>query len=141
MANQIANVFKRALLLAEVDIDTDVFKIALMNSAFLFDRDAYEEYADISASELATGFGYTAGGLTLSGVTVTRDDASDRTDVTWDNPAWSASGGDIGPTRGAIIYDDTHANNIIVGYIDFGAPFTQSDGGSAAINTVTLRLA
>jgi len=34
---------------------TDSFKIILMASGFAFDRDTHHGYADVSASELATG--------------------------------------------------------------------------------------
>lgn len=139
MANKVSNNLIHLLLKKEIDFDVDVFKMILMNSAFIFDSDAHEEYADVSASELGTAFGYTAGGVVLGGVAVTRDDASDRTDVTWTNPSWAASGGVIGPSNGGIVYDDTHANNVIVGYIDFGAPYTQADGGSLVINGVIFR--
>lgn len=140
MANKVANNLKYFLLKKEIDFDADVFKIVLMNSSFIFDPDTHEEYADVSGDELGTANGYTAGGYTLAGVAVTRSDPNDRVDVTWDNPFWVASGGAIGPSKGAVIYDDTHANNVIVGFIDFGSPYSQADGGTLTINGVTVRL-
>jgi hypothetical protein len=75
----------------------------LMNSSFVFDKDTHMTYADVSASELPTGNGYTAGGLTLSGITRTTDNTEDRCEVTWDAAQWNADTGSL-TTSGAIIY-------------------------------------
>jgi hypothetical protein len=87
--------------------------------------------ADVS--ELATGGGYTSGGIdiqndgTRTGGTV----YVAVTDVTWTNS------GTLGPFRYIIIYNDTHASDALVGYIDigeavtlsiFGEPFTADFG-------------
>jgi hypothetical protein len=67
----------------------------------------------------------------------------DRTEVTWSNTSWVASGGSIGPSPGAIVYDDTVTTpqaDAIVGYIDFGGDQTQADGGTATISNVEFRL-
>lgn len=51
-------------------------KAMLVGSGFTFDKDAHNFRDDVT-SEVA-GTGYTAGGVTLSGVTVTQDAANDR---------------------------------------------------------------
>jgi hypothetical protein len=74
---------------------------------------------------------------------VTEDDTDDRTEVTWTNPSWTAAGGSIGPTPGAIIFDDTvtvPTADPIIGYIDFGGDQTQVDGGVATIANVEFDL-
>jgi hypothetical protein len=141
MASTVANKLKYLLATGAINFSSDSFKIVLMQSGYTFDPDAHHDYADVSASELATDHGYTADTKTLSGVAVTEDDSNDRTAVTWDPVTWTASGGDIGPTPGAIIYDDTEASNSIVGYIDFGGDQTQADGGVATITGIELRIA
>jgi hypothetical protein len=141
MATELSNKFKYELALGHVDLSGDTFKIILMQSGFTFNKDTHHGYSDVSASELGTGAGYTADTKTLAGVSVTEDDTDDRAEVTWSNVTWTASGGAIGPTPGAIIYDDTHASDIIVGYIDFGGDQTQADGGVATISNIELRLA
>jgi hypothetical protein len=141
MAGTVANKARFELSNGRIDFATDTFKIILMASGFIFDPDTHHGYADVSASELAAGNGYTTGGNTLSGVSVTEDDTADRTKVTWANTTWTATGGDIGPTPGAIIYDDTATApqaDTLIGYIDFGTEATQFDGGVATIANITV---
>ena len=140
MASELANKIKYLIATKVVDFANDSFKIILMQSGFTFDKDTHHYYADLSASELSTGNGYTANNKTLAGVAVTEDDTDDRTEVTWSNVTWTASGGAIGPTPGAIIFDDTVANDPIVAYLDFGGDQTQADGGTATISNIEIRL-
>lgn len=140
MATEVGNKLKYLLATGAIDFSSDTFKIILMQSGFTFNKDTHHQYSDVSASELATGNGYTANSKTLAGVAVTEDDTDDRTEVTWSNVTWTASGGAIGPTPGAIIFDDTHADDAIVGYIDFGGDQTQADGGVATISGIELRI-
>jgi len=144
MATLVANKIKYLLAKKIIDFSADTFKIILMQTGFTFSEDTHHGYADVSASELATGNGYTAGGATLGGVAVTEDDTDDRTEITWTNATWAASNGAIGPTPGAIIYDDTVAAPTakpIVCYIDFGGDQTQADGGTATISNLEVRIA
>lgn len=141
MANLASNKIKFLLASGAIDFANDSFKIILMQSGFVFNQDTHHAYADVSASELGTGNGYTADTKTLASVTVTEDDTDDMCTITWANVTWTASGGPIGPTPGAIIYDDTVAAptaDPIVGYIDFGGDQTQADGGVATISNIEL---
>lgn len=144
MTTEAANKLKYALATKQIDFANDVFKIILMATGFTFNKDTHHGYADVSASELANGNGYSTGGNTLAGVAVTEDDTDNRTEVTWDNTSWTASGGAIGPSPGAIIYDDTPTSpqaDPIIGYIDFGGDQTQADGGVASIANIEVRIA
>jgi hypothetical protein len=144
MSSTVANKLKFLIAEKAIDFANDSFKIILMASGFVFNPDTHHGYADLSASELATGYGYTRNTKTLSSVLVTEDDTNDRTEVTWANVTWTASGGSIGPTPGAIIFDDTVTTptaDPIVGYIDFGGEQTQADGGVATISNIELRIA
>lgn len=141
MTTEASNKIKYLLATGVVDFSADTFKIILMQSGFTFDKDSHHAYADVSASELSTGNGYTAGGATLTGVTVTEDDTENAATITWNNPSWTASGGSIGPSPGAIIYDDTVSSptaDPVVGYIDFGSDQTQADGGTATISSIEI---
>jgi len=143
MASTVANKCKYLLALKAIDFANDSFKIILMGTGFVFNPDTHHCYADVSASELTTGYGYTKNTKTLGTATVTEDDTNDRCAVTWANVTWTASGGSIGPTPGAIIFDDTVTTptaDPIVGYIDFGGEQTQADGGVATISNIAVRL-
>jgi hypothetical protein len=143
MATAASNKLKYLLASKIIDFANDSFKIILMGTGFTFDKDSHHGYADVSASELSTGNGYTANTKTLAGVAVTEDDTDDRCEITWSNVTWTASGGAIGPSPGAIIYDDTvttPTDDPIVGYIDFGGDQTQADGGTATISNIEVRI-
>src|SRR5271157_4053675 len=133
MANQVAIHFKYLLATKKVDFSADTFKIILMASGFSFNRNTHKAYADVSASELATNYGYTKDTKVLTGVAVTEDDTNEECSVTWGSPSWVASGGSIGPTNGAIILDSTISGEQIVGFIDFAQDFTQVDGGTLTV--------
>lgn len=140
MAGTIANNFRVLLAQGSVDFDANTFKAIAMKEGFIFNKASHDLYADVSASEQGTGFGYTVGGATLSGVAVAQNDTDNRADITWNNITWTASGGDVGPLAGVIIYDDSIANDPIVGYIDFGGAYTVADGGTATVANVRVRI-
>lgn len=136
MASTIANKARYALATKQIDFANDTFKMILMDTGFTFNPDTHHGYSDVSGSELSTGNGYTAGGETMAGVAVTENDSTDLTEITWNNVTWTASGGPIGPSPGAIIYDDTPTTpqaDPLIGYIDFGGDQTQADGGVATV--------
>jgi len=143
MAATPTNKLKYLLAKKVIDFSADSFKIILMVSGYTFDVDTHHGYADVSAYELGTGYGYTINAKTLAGVAVTEDDTNDRCSVTWNNVTWTASGGGIGPVVGAIIFDDTVTTptaDPIIGYIDFGGAQTQVDGGVATIANIEVRI-
>lgn len=140
MAGTIANNFKVLIANGSVDFDGDTFKAIAMQYGFVFSRTTHDLYADVSAYELSTGYGYTAGGVTLTGVAITQNDTDGTSDITWNNITWTASGGDVGPIAGAILYDDTVTGDPIVGYIDFGGSYSVADGGTATISGVKFRI-
>ena len=147
MATAASNKLKFLLASKIIDFANDSFKIILMQSGFTFNKDTHHGYADVSASELGTANGYTVNTKTLGAATVTEDDTDDRCEVTWANISWTASTGSIGPTPGAIIFDDTiTAGGVtvadpVIGYIDFGGDQTQVDGGTATISNIEVRIA
>lgn len=141
MAHQVPNHLKYLLATKAIDFLNDEFKAILMDSSFVFNKDTHALYADISANELATGFGYTVKDKVLAGVAVDEDDVNDRSNVTWTNPSWTAAGGSIGPSVGMCIIDETVADDPVVAFIDFGAEYTQVDTGAFVVSGVGLRIA
>jgi hypothetical protein len=126
------------LLIGNIDFANDVFKIILMDSSFVFNIDDDSILASVSAEVLADGNGYAAGLLVLD--SVTEDDTNDRGSAVFDDFTWTAAGGSIGPSNGAIVYDDTTADDTIIGFIDFGTAQTATDGGTFKIANIEFRL-
>ena len=102
----------------------DTYKVRLMSAATF--NATHTTLAATSGTEVANGSGYTTGGATLSGVTVTTTTTNDATfdanDVTW-----SASGGSISAVA-AILYNDTDTDDPPVAFINFDATETAGDG-------------
>ena len=107
---------------SEINLSTATFKIILVEGYDF--SSAHDVIADIGSVELSTGNGYTAGGQTISGTTygfasgVTKFDGNDIT--------WNATGGDIGPAQGAVIFCSSSSNRLVC-YIDFGQEETAGE--------------
>ena len=110
--------FKQQLLLGEHDLDTDVIKIALYTSAATLSA-ATTAY---TTSDEVVGTGYTAGGNTLTGATVSLSGTTafvDFSDTTWSTATITA--------RGALSYNSSKSNKAIA-VLDFGADKTSTAG-------------
>lgn len=140
MTTEIANEFKHQRNLGNIDMDANTFRIILMASGFVFNKDTHQNLSNISANELGAGNGYSTGGQVLAGVNVVKDDTNDRSRVTWNDVTWNASGGAIGPSPGAAIYKDTGtpSTSTIVGYLDFGGDQTANDGAPFIVRNIIL---
>jgi hypothetical protein len=141
MANTFSNHFKFQLADKQVDLANggDTIKLVLMDTGFSFDKDADATWADVSADALGAANGYT-GAITLSNQALAEDDANDKASATWDDETITASGGSIGPTPGAIVYDDTTSDDTIIMYIDFGSELTITDGNSLVIEDIEVKI-
>jgi len=125
MANVIYNSFKQKIMDGSIDLENDTIKVALVTSSYTPDQDNHEDFADITNE--VSGTGYTAGGATLSNVSVTKDNTDnegvfDADDVTWSNSTITA--------RGAVVYKDsgTPATSWLICYIDFGSDYSSVAG-------------
>lgn len=134
----LSNHYKAELLKGNIDLDGDTLKVILMNTTFAFDKDTHAILADVTADQLATANGYTQNDKILTTPAVAEDDANDRGQLTVDDPTFTAAGGSIGPTGAAIIYDDTTADDTVVGCIDFGTDYTISDGSSLQLQNIVI---
>ncbi len=141
----LTNNFRKGLLVGNYDMDTDVIKCALYNGggARGFNTGAY------ATTDEASGTGYTAGGVTMSGVTQSTDTTNNVSYLDWStDPSWATS--TITATD-CLIWDDTTVTNpatdasVYVG--DFGGSKSSSAGTftvvlpAAAYNTAIIRLA
>jgi hypothetical protein len=59
------------IMTSEMDLPNDSFKVALLDAAYVPDTGAHLVYADLT--DEITDAGYTAGGLAVTGVAVTKD--------------------------------------------------------------------
>jgi hypothetical protein len=113
-----ASSVKQQILLAEHDMDTDVFKIALYTSAATLDAST----TVYTTSDEVTGTGYTAGGNTLTGATVTLTGTTafvDFSDTSWSTATITA--------RGALIYNSSKSNKAVA-VLDFGSDKISTGG-------------
>ena len=121
--------FKAELLQGVHDFDTDTFKLAL-----------YLATADLGASTTVytttgetSGTGYTAGGNTLTGISVNAAGFVTFTNTTWNPAAFTA--------RGALLYNSSKGNKAVA-VLDFGSDKTATNTFLVQMpaNTVTSAL-
>ena len=112
------NSFKEELLEGIHDFLTDTFKIALYTNSATLDANT----TVYTTSNEASGGGYTAGGNTLTGVTVTLSQGI--AFVSFSTTTWAASNFSA---RGALIYNSSKANRAVAVF-EFGEVKTVSSG-------------
>jgi hypothetical protein len=106
--------FKQDILLGVHDLETDTIKMAL----YLATADLGAATTIYTTTGETSGTGYTAGGKTLTGVTVLTSGTTayvDFADPSWDPAAFTA--------RGALIYNASKSNKAIA-VLDFGSDKT-----------------
>lgn len=120
------------------------YYVALVTSAVAptVDTNTLSELTEISA-----GTGYTAGGIQLTPNstdfdTLTEDDSGDVGFVQIRDLVWTASGGNLGAARYAVLTTDeaTAGNRQIIAYFDLSADRTVSDTQSLTLQNLDLRL-
>lgn len=114
----ICNSYKQEIMQG-VHEAADTYKIALYTSAATLGASTT---AYTATNEVANGNGYTTGGATLTGFTVTIDTNTAVLDFTTD-PTWAAS---TITARGALIYNSSQTNKAVC-VLDFGADITSTN--------------
>lgn len=127
MASKMYGSFLQKALTKEVDWAADTIKIALVSSSYTPNQDTHDYWDDVVANEIASGSGYTTGGLTLTSKTMTYDSGTnvitlDAADAVWSSASFTARYGVIYDASGA-----TNAQKVLVGYIDFGSDQSSSN--------------
>lgn len=115
------------------------YKIILMQTGFVYNKDTHSLLSDVSASELTTGNGYTAGGKTLANITVTKDNDTDKGILAADDVSWTASGG-ILATAGCIVYNDTMTDDPVAFFMDAEGTISSPDGITLDIKNIRYRI-
>jgi hypothetical protein len=105
-----------------------VYRVYLTNTAPVATNAVYNTPAD-----LATANGYTAGGASV-GVITGSQTAGVFKFVGGTDPAWTASGGSIGPFQFAVLYNDTSATKPLIGWWDYGTAITLTNGNTFTVD-------
>ena len=119
-------------------LNTDALKFALTNTAPTPATDTVFLPGTLHPPPAATN-GYPSGGAPATGATWGETGGvatmSDATDITF-----TASGGDIGPFRYIILYDDTPTTPLVdplIGYWDYGVNITLLNGETFTADVTT----
>lgn len=105
-----------------VNVDSDTFDIRLVDNTVTPDFDTHGLWSDLSSGE-ASGAGYSAGGVALSGFSMAISSGSlnfDATDAAWTSSTVTA--------RAAVMVDDALANDPLFCLLDFGSDISSSNG-------------
>lgn len=136
MATLIYTSFFEDLARGAIDLDTDTFKVLLTTSTYTENKDTHTKRSDVTNE--VTGTGYTAGGNTAT-ITITKDTANDRLDVTLGGTTWPTS---TITARKAVYYKSrggASSADELVAVIDNGSDVT-STGATFTLAASTLRL-
>lgn len=126
MADAIYNGARYDILRGAVNLNTDTLKAMLVTSAYTPNIDTHRFRSDVTG-EVASGLGYTTGGVTLTNKAFTQDNTNDRANFDADDPSWATASF---TARGLIIYKDTGTTTTspLLFYYDFGADKTGNGG-------------
>jgi len=109
-----------------IDILSDTIKVMLCTSVYVPDPDTHKFKSSVTNELPGTG-GYTTGGVTLAGKTLTYTAAGNFLVFDANDVVWSAS--TLSNARIAVIYDDRAAaagDKELIGFIDFGADMSSA---------------
>lgn len=121
--------FVEALAEKVHDLGTDTLKVYLTNDTPSASADAVK--ADLA--EITPGNGYTAGGNAAAQTSSSQTGGLYKL-VLGDPATWTASGGNIGPFRYAVLYNDTSASDNLIGYWDYGTSITLGAGDTFTVD-------
>lgn len=109
---------------------SQVLKVMLTNTAPVATNAVR---ADIT--ELSTANGYTSGGTTVGTITGSQSSGTFKL-IGGTDPAWTASGGSIGPFRYAVLYNDTPTSpaDPLIGWWDYGTNLTLTTGNTFTVD-------
>lgn len=110
------------------NLDTDTLKVMLSNTA----PNVATHAVRASASEIAAGNGYTAGGIDTQNAT---SRSGGVTSVTGVDVVFTATGS-VGPFRYAILYNDTPTSpaDPLIGYWDYGSSISLANGETFTVD-------
>lgn len=119
---------KKKLINSEFDLTN--LKVMLRSSTTFTAADTV--VSDLNGSEVS-GNGWTAGGEAIANAAVTIVDTDDAM-LDGDDVRVTATGGDIGPTDGYVIIDDTDGDPELVAFVDPDGSKTAGTGTEFQVN-------
>ena len=108
--------------LKEHNLNTDTFKVALTNTLPVATQTTFDAVTNHAAPAAANG--YTAGGEDIQNVW---SESGGTGTMTATDVVFTAAGGQIGPFRYAVIYNDTNATDMLLAWYDYGSSITLED--------------
>lgn len=109
------------------NLASDTIKIALTNTLPTSALTQFSEIAEITAQN-----GYAAGGAV---VTVTSSAQTSGTyKLVGSDVVFTASGGSFGPGRYAVLYNDTHVDEPLIAWWDYGSSVTINSGETFTVD-------
>jgi len=136
MASLIYNSFIRDVLVGNIDMDTDTFKVMLTTSAYTENKDSHDKRDDVTGE--VTGTGYTAGGASTTVTVAAVDTANDDVEITIGAASWATS---TITARKAVIYKSrggASSADELVCVIDFGSDVV-STAGTFTLTASTIK--
>ena len=111
------------------DFSADTYKIMLMADGFTFNKDTHGTVSDIVSSEITSAGSYVRQTLSVD-TAWNQDNTDDKGEIAWSNVTFTASGAAFDDFDAAIIYNDSHASDLIVGCIDFEMTISLANGNA-----------
>lgn len=125
------NAFAAYMPNGAVNLGSDTVKFLLTNTAPSATNGVY---GDISGSELASGNGYTTGGIAATLTSSAQASGTYKYIASLPTPTFTATGS-MGPFRYTVAYDSSASTKVLIGYWDYGSSLTLS-----STNTFTIAL-
>jgi hypothetical protein len=114
------------------------YKAVLMKPGFTFDKDNHKLYSDITAYEVAAGYGYITGGIDMVASSAVQDDINDMGILSFDNVTFIPSGADV--SLCGVIIVDVSGGNVIFGFASAGGTVVASDGIGYVMRNIKARM-
>jgi uncharacterized protein (DUF2252 family) len=111
------------------NLGSDTLKVYLSNTA----PNAATHAVKGDLAEISSGNGYTSGGNAAS-ISSSSQTSGTYKLVLADPATWTASSGSIGPFRYAVLYNDTAANDELIGWWDYGSALTLAAGETFTVD-------
>lgn len=111
--------------LGAVNLNTDTLKVYLTNNAPSASAD--DVLADLAGITVEHGYD-------VADVQNAYSEASGTGTLTATDVVWTAAGGSFGPFQYVVLYDDTHANDILIGWWDYGSAITVNTGETFTVD-------